>query len=442
MTNDPSKPQASTRDVELAARHAYGRVLAVVACATRDMNAAEDALADALVEALVAWPRDGTPSNPEGWLVVAARRNLLDQSRANAAARRAFSDPGVVQRIEELLASSASPEREHADPSRGEMEARVDERLSVMFACTHPALEVGVRTPLMLQALMGLPATRIAAAFMIAPSAMSQRLVRAKLKLRDGGIDFAMPPASDLASRLPAVLDAIYAAYAAAHDEAIGSVGPVAELASEAIDLARLVTGLLPEHSEAWGLRAIVLLSHARRDARRDGKGRFVPLPHQDCDLWDRDMICEGESCLERAASCVANAGGVRRFGLEAAIQSVHVDRRRTGRTDWPAIVRFYESLLLTSPSVGASIGLAGALVMMGEATRALALLDALPTERVRSHQPFWAVRAEAMRALHRHEESSAAFDLAIGLSADHVLREYLMFRRNHPAESSRTNPS
>ncbi len=300
----------------------------------------------------------------------------------------------------------------------------MDDRLRMMFACTHPSLEASVHAPLMLQSLLGLSAARIAGAFLVAPAAMSQRLVRAKTKLREEGVDFSMPGRVELVSRLPRVLEAIYAAYSASHDDAV-EAGVASELADEAVDLARLVTDLLDDQPEAWGLRSLVVLSRARRDARRDGKGRYVPLPDQDCDLWDRELVQEGEWCLLQAAE--KGPGSAGRFALQAAIQSVHVDRMRTGQINWTAIVGFYEALLAHSPSVGATIGLSAGLLMRGDPHRALLLLDGLPMNRVKSHQPFWAVRAETLRALGRFDKSSEAFQLAIGLSRDAAVRAYLL---------------
>jgi predicted RNA polymerase sigma factor len=228
-----------------------------------------------------------------------------------------------------------------------------DERLKLLFVCAHPAIDEAARTPLMLQAVLGLDAARIASAFLVAPAAMSQRLVRVKAKIRDAAIEFRVPEARELPSRLDAVLEAIYAAYGSGWDDVAGADARRQGLAEEAIWLGRLVVRLLPEAPEGRGLLALMLYCEARRPARRDAGGGYVPLSQQDVARWSGPMIDEAEAMLAGAAQ----AGTPGRFQLEAAIQSAHAQRARTGRTDWEAIALLYEGLLRYAPSIGARVG-------------------------------------------------------------------------------------
>ncbi|MBN8893110.1 MAG: hypothetical protein J0H91_22745 [Rhodospirillales bacterium] len=310
---DPARAAA-----EAAARASYGRLVAWLAARTRDVAAAEDALADAFAAALRTWPARGVPDRPEAWLLTTARRNLGHAARHRLV--RAAAAPTL-----HLLATAAQ--------DRDEAGAFPDERLKLLFVCAHPAIDPAMHTPLMLQSVLGLDAARIAAAFVVAPAAMGQRLVRAKAKIRDAGIRFAVPGPADLPARLAPVLDAVYAAFGTAWDapprgEEPG--GPAANLGEEAIWLARLIASLLPEEPEALGLLALLLHCQARQPARRDAAG-FVPLSAQDPALWSAPLIAEAEAALLRACAL----GRIGRFQLEAAIQSAHAGRARGAAVDW-----------------------------------------------------------------------------------------------------------
>ncbi len=418
MTISPSNPAL---EAERIARHAYGRVLAVIACATRDLHQAEDALAGALVEALQKWPRDGVPENPEGWLVVAAKRNAVDQARTDAASSQARTSAQVIHHFQRLQRAQAVSD---ADDSRAAH--MPEDRLRVMFVCAHPAIETSVHAPLILQALLGLSAQRIASAFLLSPTTMGQRLVRAKAKLRDACVSFDLPPRQELDQRVPEVLNALYAAYNAAHDEPRDGDLPTRALASEAIELAEVVTRLLPQQPEAWGMRALLLLSHARRDARRDGAGRYVPLDQQDCDLWDKSMIREGDRFLREAAK-FSTPG---RFQLEAAIQSVHVDRAQTGITNWQAILSLYDVLVRVRPTVGASVGRAAAVCYVEGPEAAIQQLELIDQRLVPEHQPYWAVKADVLARAGKSGLAIAAYDRAMALTDDPTVRAFLLERR------------
>jgi len=370
--------------------------------------AAEDALGDALVSALEAWPRVGIPANPDAWLLAAARRRLVDASR------HAKVEAAAAPALEMLLGRVG-----HADVTDAVLS---DERLKLLFVCAHPAIDDAARTPLMLQTVLGLDAARIASAFLVAPATMSQRLVRVKAKIRDAGIRFDVPEPGELASRVDAVLEAIYAAFGSGWDDVAGADPRRRGLADEAIWLGRLVARLLPGEPEALGLLALMLHCEARRLARRDTHGRYVPLDQQDVTRWSRAMIDEAEQVLAAAAS----AGRPGRFQLEAAIQSAHTRRAVTGRTDWEAIALLYEGLLLCGATIGARVGQAAALARARDAAAGLVVLDEIPLESVLTYQPYWALRAHLLKRVGRAAEAGESYARAIGLSEDSAVREFL----------------
>jgi predicted RNA polymerase sigma factor len=375
--------------------------------------AAEDALGDALVSALEAWPRVGIPRNPDAWLLAAARRQLID------AARHAKVEASAAPALEMLLGHTRDPDVTAA--------VFPDERLKLLFVCAHPAIEDAARTPLMLQTVLGLDAARIASAFLVAPATMSQRLVRVKAKIRDAGIRFEVPDPRELPSRVDAVLEAIYAAFGSGWDDVAGADPRRRGLADEAIWLGQLVTRLLPGEAEAFGLLALMLHCEARRSARRDADGRYVPLDRQDVTRWSRTMIDEAEQVLAAAAA----AGRPGRFQLEAAIQSVHARRATTGRTDWEAIALLYEGLLLYGATTGARVGQAAALARARDAAAGLTALESIPRDAVLAYQPYWALKAHLLKRLGRADDARQAYARAIGLSEDSAVREFLAAESN-----------
>ncbi len=260
------------RAAELAARASYGRLVAYLAARSRDVTGAQDALGDAFLAALETWPRTGVPDKPEAWLLTVARRRLVDVARHTAVVADAATElRSVVEKAEDAASSPIG---------------FPDERLRLLFVCAHPAIDAAVRTPLMLQTVLGLDAARIASAFVVPPATMGQRLVRAKAKIRDAGIRFELPERDELPARLDAVLDAIYAAYGSGWEDVAGANPRRQGLAEEAIWLGRLVTRLLPGEPEAHGLLALMLHCEARRPARRDAAGGYVPLTRQDVGSW------------------------------------------------------------------------------------------------------------------------------------------------------------
>jgi RNA polymerase sigma-70 factor (ECF subfamily) len=406
-----SGQESTHRTIERVARESYGRLVAYLSSHTRDVGSAEDALSDALIAALTTWPRDGVPQNPEAWLLTAARRSFIDLVRHRHVALA--SEPTLLLLREEREEMTLSVEYP-------------DERLKLLFVCAHPAIDPAMHTPLMLQAVLGLDAARIAGAFLVSPKTMGQRLVRAKTKIRDGGIQFEVPQNRELPQRLDAVLEAIYAAFGIGWDDMAGVDQPGRDLAEEAIWLARVLLQLLPDEAEVRGLLALMLHCEARRGARRGPDGRYIPLSKQDTKQWSPPLIEEAERHLAEAF----RQGRSGRFQLEAAIQSVHAERARSGRFDWAAIAIFYEQLIRISPTLGTRTGYAAAIAETNGPEAGLAVLDGIVLDDVSGYQPYWAVRAHLLQQLGKTPESLEAFDRAIGLAEDPAVRQFLLQKR------------
>ncbi|MBV9190121.1 MAG: RNA polymerase subunit sigma-70 [Betaproteobacteria bacterium] len=399
---------------EAVARRSYGKLVAVLAARTRDVAGAEDALAEAFAAALAEWPDSGVPRAPEAWLLTVARRRMIDAARRR---RTSEESADVVQLLSEVEAQPEIP----------------DDRLRLMFACAHPAIDEGVRAPLILQVVLGFDAATIASAFLVAPATMSQRLVRAKNRIRQAGIPFRVPGREELAERLDAVLEAIYAIFAEGWADPAGTQAQTRGLAEEAIWLGRLVASLLPGEPEVLGLLALMLHAEARRAARRDAQGEFVPLGEQDPERWSTTHIDEAEELL-LTASRMSSPG---RFQLEAAVQSVHAARRKAGVTDWAAIVALYDALYSLTGSIVVAINRAVAIAEVEGAGVGLAILDSIQGDaRLAQYQPFWAARAELLARLGDLKAAEAAYEQAIGLEADGAVRRYLQKRALHVRRS------
>ena len=388
----------ASRAAERVARESFGRLVAFLAARTRDVAAAEDALAEAFAAALRQWPDQGVPDNPAAWLLAVARRRDADAAR-----RRAVEQGGA----DRLALIAAELEEAAAMP-----EAIPDRRLALMFACAHPAIERGMAAPLILQTVLGFTAHEIAAAFLVPPATMGQRLVRGKNRLRDTGIAFRVPDAEELPERLDAVLKAIYAAYARGWDD----LDDAPRLAEEAIWLGRLVVDLLPEEPEARGMLALMLYAEARRGARRDDDGAFVPLDAQDVARWDQGLLASAERLLREASA----SGVSGRYQIEAAIQSAHVARRLGGAATWPAILALYDHLLTQTASPVVALNRAVALAEVEGPDRALAALDRLADDaRMAGYQPYWAARGALLARAGRGADARDALTRALGLADD-----------------------
>lgn len=401
-----------TRDAHAAATRAaqasYGRLVAWLAWQWRDIAAAEDALGEAFATALARWPVDGVPASPEGWLLTAARRQLLQAARR----QRLANDPTLTVLWPDEHTPAETPE------------AVPDDRLRLMFVCAHPSIDASVRAALMLQTVLGVEAARIASAFLVSPEAMTKRLVRAKAKIKLAGIRFEAPQADELPHRVHAVLEAIYAAYALHWGHAPDDRHT--DLATEAQYLAALVAAQLPDEPEALGLLALLTLCEARRPARLDAQGEFVPLHAQDARRWDAALIARAGQWLARASAL----GAPGPFQLEAAIQAAHCDRARSGRVPWQDIVVLYDRLLALAPTLGAQIGRALALAQAHGAParglQALAQMDAAPLQ---THQPWWAAQAHLLAQDGQRAAAAQAYARALALTAEPALRRYLAQR-------------
>lgn len=404
--------RAAANDV---ARRSYGKLLAYLAADMRDVSAAEDALSEAFAAALADWPLHGCPHNPESWLMTVARRKGIDGAR-----RRRSGEAASVQ-LQAIAQMHAECIDTHED------ESFPDRRLGLLFACAHPAIDVNIRAPLMLQTVLGLEAKTIASAFLVSPEAMGRRLSRAKQKIREAGIPFAIPEREAWNERLDAVLAAIYATYAEGWSEPDDADLTRRDLVEEAVFLARLLAELLPEEPETLGLLAGMRYTEARRRARRSAEGEYVPLAEQDTRLWDAGMIDEAEALLQRASTF----GRIGRYQLEAALQSAHVERQRSGRGDWTPEVQLYDALyaLTYSPVVALNRALAVAELEGPEA--AVAILRVLSDDkRLAEYQPYWAARAALFARIGDECETLHAYEMAIGLAHDPAVRRFLQRRQ------------
>ena len=418
----PGLPSVS-RAAERAARDSYGRLLALLAAPAGDLAAAEDALGDAFERALRSWPEQGVPGNPDAWLLTVARNRLRDQWKSARVQR-------TVPLEAELRPGWAGPAGLYLDEV--DVDAIPDRRLELMLVCAHPAIGHAVRTPLMLNTVLGFTAEQVGRAFAVPAATMATRLVRAKKRIKAAGIPFRLPDRTDLPQRMAAVLEAVYGAYVI--DWAV--TGPQArELSSEALQLAEVLAALAPGDPEAHGLAALVQLSAARGPARTDDQGRFVPLAEQDPGRWNQRLITRAHQHLRAAHA----RGALGRFQLEAAIQAVHCARGPDGATDWPTLLDLHRRLDSAAPSLGSGVALAAVTAEVDGPAAGLAALDALTESSradgggadARRFQPARATRAHLLERLGRDAEAAAAYDSAITLTHDPAERQYLERRRD-----------
>ncbi|MCL9981924.1 MAG: RNA polymerase subunit sigma-24 [Erythrobacter sp.] len=397
-------------DLASAIMAARPRVVAALAAQLRDLDAAEDAFADAAASAL-ALPEP--PRDVPAWLFVAAKRCAVDAIRKGEAEARKVDALAEVSEMADILTLP---------------EPIPDERLRLLFICCHPALGTEVRAPLALKVICGLPVARIAQLFVVSEPAMFQRITRAKAKVREAGIAFELPPRRDWPERLGAVLLALELAFTAAYADAGGELLAALEedLGAEVERLALLVAELVPDEPEALGLAALVLLARSRHAARLDANGAMVPLSQQDAGQWDFARIEQARRLMDRAAQA-ARSGP---YQVMAAIQLTHARRAFDGVTDWGAVLRLYDVLLALRPSPMVALSRALALVQVEGAAAGLTALEALPAERLALARPYHAARADLLARAGRKAEAAAALDAALALSPPRAERLWLEARR------------
>lgn len=407
--------------VESVFREERGRLLAALVHRYGDLDLAEEVTSEAVEAALVHWPVHGVPTRPGAWLLTTARRKAVDRLRR---------DQTYAARLAVLQV-----ELERAEPATaaGVDNDLTDERLQLFFTCAHPALAPDDRVALTLRCLAGLTTPEVARAFLVPTATMAQRIVRAKKKIREARIPFRVPGADELPGRLPGVLQVVYSVFTEGYAASSGPDLQRLDLAEEAIRLARILRRLLPTEREVAGLLALMLLVHARRDARTDPAGELVLLDDQDRDRWDRAMIDEGSALV-----LVALTGGPPGpYGAQAAIAALHDEAAGVAGTDWPQVVALYDVLLALTPSPVVALNRAVAVAMRDGPQAGLTLLDDLAGEpRLRGHHPYPAARADLLRRLGRFPEAAAAYRQALDLVGTAPERAHLR-RRLDEVEAS-----
>lgn len=387
--------------IEQTARASYGRLLATLVKATSgDIALAEDCLSAAFTKALEVWPQSKAPENPEGWLITTAKNMLIDGIRHNKVKNELQND--LVTHLLEL--------QENPSP--------VDSRLELLFVCSHPAIDPTIRTPLMLQVVMGLTVEEIAPLFLVSPSSLEKKLTRAKQKIKLAQIPYSKPEPSELTARIHDVLEAIYGIYGKSWDLLND------QLEDEAIFLARLTVELLPQEPEPKGLLSLLLFCKSRQQARRI-EGHYVPLFEQDTKLWDHNLIAEAEKRLTEAF--LLQAPG--RFQYEAAIQSAQLAKILNGRETDEDLIKLYQGLITLNPSIGAKIALGSVFLRTQKIDELKSLLAELDMERAKSYQPYWVLKAELSAHLKDERTSKSEFETAIGLTDDLSLKSFLLKR-------------
>ncbi|MFI0353878.1 RNA polymerase sigma factor [Actinomadura sp. 9N407] len=400
--------------VEAMFREERGRLLASLVRRFGDLDLAEEVTSEAMEAALVRWPVDGVPPKPGAWLMTTARRKAVDRLRRD----RTYAERLAVLRVEAERADSAPP------PDAGR--DLPDDRLELFFTCAHPALPAEDRVALTLRCLGGLETPEVARAFLVPPATMAKRIVRAKKKISQARIPFRVPGADELPGRLPGVLQVLYSIFTEGYAASAGPDLQRLDLAEEAVRLARILRRLLPDEREVAGLLGLMLLIHARRDARTGPGGELILLEDQDRGRWDRAMIEEGRGLVIVALT----GGGPGPYGVQAAIAALHDEAEDVASTDWPQIVALYDVLLTLIPSPIVALNRAAAVAMRDGPEAGLKLLDGLAGEpRLRGHHPYPTARADLLQRLGRPAEAAAAYREALGLAGTEPERAHLRRR-------------
>jgi len=412
-----------TLSVAAAFREERGRLLAALVHRFGDLDLAEDAAAEAIEAALARWPVDGVPSRPGAWLMTTARRRAVDRLRRD----RTYADRLALLAVESQRAGPAPA----ADAGGDDLP---DERLQLFFTCAHPALAADDRVALTLRCLAGLTTPEVARAFLVPTATMAKRIVRAKNKIRTARIPFRVPGRDELPQRLPGVLQVVYSVFTEGYSASSGPQLQRLDLAEEALRLGRILRRLLPAEREVAGLLALMLLTHARRDARTGADGELVLLHEQDRHRWDRDMIDEGCALVPVALT----GGPPGPYGVQAAIAALHDEASDVTSTDWPQIVALYDVLMAITPSPVVAVNQAVAVAMRDGPAAGLARLDALAGEPLlRDYGPYAVARAELLARLGRYAEAATAYRRAIELAGTEPERTHLR-RRLRALESPR----
>jgi RNA polymerase sigma-70 factor (ECF subfamily) len=392
--------------IEKTFREEHGRVLATLISQLGDFMLAEDALQDALVNALERWKVDGVPRNPGAWLLTVAKRRAIDRLRRTA---RLEHDPAI---LDSLASTQEEPEMEDTIP---------DDRLKLMFTCCHPALALEAQVALTLHTLGGLSTREVARAFLVAEPTMAQRLARARKKIREAGIPYRVPPADLLPERLDALLAVIYLIFNEGYVATSGDSLTRQELCGEAIRLCRTLVDLLPQEAEARGLLALMLLHDSRREARVSPTGELVLLEEQNRALWDSSKIQEGIFILDEAIA-LHDPGP---YQVQAAISALHAEAPTADATDWNQIAALYHTLAMMTPSIVVEVNRAVAVAMAEGSQEGLRILEGLG-DRAKGYYPFHVVRADLLRRSGQLEEAIESYERAIALCDNPAERSHL----------------